>query len=36
MNVNRKWVSYIIAGLVLLALAQFAVVGAGIAGWFGH
>lgn len=36
MNIRKKWLPYVIAALVLLAVAQFAAVGAGVAGWFGH
>ncbi len=36
MNVSKKWLPYVIAALILLAVAQFAVIGAGAAGWFRH
>jgi len=35
MQVRKKWLPYVIAVLVLVALVQFAVSGAGVAGWFG-
>jgi hypothetical protein len=36
MHVRKKWLPYVIAALVFLALAQIAVSGAGVAGWFEH
>jgi hypothetical protein len=36
MHLRKKWLPYVIAALVLLAVAQFAVIGAGVAGWLGH
>lgn len=36
MHVRKKRIPYLIAALVLLAVAQIAVSGAGVAGWFGH
>jgi hypothetical protein len=36
MHFRKKWLPHVIAALVLLALAQFAVVRAGVAGWLGH
>lgn len=36
MHFRKKWLPYAIAALVLLAVAQFGVVAAGVAGWLGH
>jgi hypothetical protein len=37
MDFKRRWRAYLVGGaLVLIALVQFAVVGAGAAGWFNH
>ena len=35
MNINKKWISFVIVILALLAVAQIAIVGAGAMGWFG-